>query len=761
MPTPARAAATTSLSTALPSGSNLTAAQLRTAVGSIYDFAEAVVPAQTVYLSRALGTTGDADISFGSSTFGTDRTAAIQAVLNLGQNAPLTVYWDGRYSVTGLILYPNTTIISGLGYGAILRDNSNKAIFANANQQLGQDANGKPKISDSGVELWGGYWNCNGFRGGTPRQVHSTDSYGFTVGFAFYGVRDFAIHGAKLVNTRTYGVLFFTSEDIVVTDFEIYQGPTPQENQDGLDFGGYANNIKVDGYKARCGDDCLAFNTGLLYNNFDAGIYTRYIGLSGPQTNIKVSRVQLNGSYYGITLRSGTSRIDNAQFTDISGEVQAYWGLIDNYLQNPAGFDPPGPGNVGTIKFSNVQVKTTGPVPGFVNYAQASINCNCENIIFENVRRVNFELDKQPTILVKGTNTVVGNLTVRDYFSYDTGSNNAVPHVRVEQATVGNLNVSGTLQRASLNAATFVQVVNGGIVQHLDCERVVLSNLDNLLDNQATVSTITSLLTRQTGGSATFRSANVVSDIYAAAYSGPALLNDVAKFPNQRGDAFTGAGGVTDADPQLYTFVAGQGVAPDASSWSSGIGTLVFTQNTAAKRATFGVNGATVNGGQVYQSNAPALTGLSRMAYIWKGNLTSNNAYEILWYQDQNTPGGVEVYWDVVGAMLYMQFCTAAGGGDGNGTGKRSHKVPFSGGALQLYLGIDIGNTAKPFELIANGVTGTNLDGQTGTPTTFSNNPFLLFADSLTPTNAMIGNLERFKIFSRTLNATERANYLS
>src|ERR1700722_10735254 len=71
-----------------------------------------IVPAghsqRQVYASVLLGTTGDANVAPGSTATGTDRAAALNAVLS-GGNVNLVV--DGQYGLsTSLVLYSSTAI---------------------------------------------------------------------------------------------------------------------------------------------------------------------------------------------------------------------------------------------------------------------------------------------------------------------------------------------------------------------------------------------------------------------------------------------------------------------------------------------------------------------------------------------------------------------------------------------------------------------------------------------------------------------------
>jgi hypothetical protein len=87
---------------------------------------EPVIPKNTglsenIFHLSAQGAISDAEIGMNSIVFGTDNTAAIQAVLDNAKKFPVTVFWDGKYSVTGLIIYSNTTIIANAGCGVIHR----------------------------------------------------------------------------------------------------------------------------------------------------------------------------------------------------------------------------------------------------------------------------------------------------------------------------------------------------------------------------------------------------------------------------------------------------------------------------------------------------------------------------------------------------------------------------------------------------------------------------------------------------------------
>src|SRR5690606_21620639 len=57
--------------------------------------------------------TSDADISLGSTSFGTDSLTGLQEMLDEALTRPILIYWDGKFSVSGALeVHSNTTIIA-------------------------------------------------------------------------------------------------------------------------------------------------------------------------------------------------------------------------------------------------------------------------------------------------------------------------------------------------------------------------------------------------------------------------------------------------------------------------------------------------------------------------------------------------------------------------------------------------------------------------------------------------------------------------
>jgi hypothetical protein len=366
-----------------------------------------------VYLSSQ-GIVSDADLSLGSSTFGTDQTSAIQGILNLSTSShPLTVYWDVRVSITGDSLKSNTTIIALQGCGAILRDNSNKAVLSNYNATPGT-------LTDSNITIIGGIWNGNGYRGGVAKQSGAIPSYGNVPGIRMNGVSNIVLKDLTILNTRSWATNFFTTKNVLVSNVRVDQGINYAINQDGVHFEGYADNIKVYGVRARCGDDALAFNCMSATTDALGNPNTFWVGKYGPQTNIDVRDLYLDSSAMGIRIMSGNQWADNINIENVTGKAINYWLIIDNFNYTPSNTTDPGPGNVGKVRIANISVTTTGNPPGLglvSGLGNALVNCNVKELIISNYTR-NFQSTSSyyPALRIGGTNTVVNKIVVDEIF---------------------------------------------------------------------------------------------------------------------------------------------------------------------------------------------------------------------------------------------------------------------------------------------------------------------------------------------------------
>jgi hypothetical protein len=725
--------------------------QLKSFFKTYYDTLYTTNAVNSYYLSQQ-GCVSDADLSLGSSTFGTDNTTAIQNILNSASPTnQLTIYWDGRYSVTGLLIKSYTTIIVKEGCGAILRDNSNKAIFSNENAI---PVSMPGVFPDNNISIYGGIWNGNGYRSGIARQIHSNSTYGFVTGIRMYGVKDIIFENLKVINTRTYAVLFHTNENVVVNNLEIYQGDTVYVNQDGLDFDGYQNNIIVNGLRAKCGDDAITLNTCLLKNNVDAGDYTVYFGKSGPATNVDFQNLYFDNSQMGIRLLSGNKLIDNVTIRNVHGICQAYWLIIDNYLQNPAGLEDAGPGNVGNVLIENVKVTNLSGTAYSGNFAKGSINCNVENLTLRNYVRRDFAVNNNPSLMVNGINTLVRFLNIENYYSYDSSTINTINHFLIDKATVNNIFISGYCERVnSDNNSPLLKIINSAKVDKLFLNGVTVLGSNNLLDNSANLNYIRAVgihhkATDNT--TPTFKTTTTINDIVLSNYYGFNIKSGV--FTTSRGDGFLDILPGTPWTASLSNLKAywkldeSSGNAIDSSGNSY---TLTNTGTTIYASSKIN-NGISLNGTSNYLT-ATVVTALPVISINLWVNLSSFAGIQMLYSNEERSDSkyGVSLYTNgsVVGNQLVFSI--------GNGATKSDRIIPQTLTTATWYM-VTFTFDSNALKVYINGVLKDSATLSFTSIGSNTSNRFRLGAEAgSTPIYYSLAKLDEIGIWEKALNVSE------
>ncbi len=310
-----------------------------------------------VYYLSAFGAKSDAEIGMNSVTFGTDNTGLIQSVLDKAKKTPITVYWDGRYSVTGLKLYSNTTIIASAGCGAILRNHSDKSIFINARKSFGA-------VKDSNITIIGGIWNGNYYNPQIPRGAQSKgDSInGLVACFRFHGVDNLIVRDAILYKPATYAIAASNVTHVLYENIIVDVGPDPLINNDGLHIDGNSQYGVIRHCILNCHDDAIGLNADDLYLYWlgrkgkpSKGVfYTEEA--AGPISDILIDDITLNSRLFGIRILSGASRVDRITIRNLKGFTRGYAIVVDNYQHDPSIITWAGPGNIGTLNIEDVDV---------------------------------------------------------------------------------------------------------------------------------------------------------------------------------------------------------------------------------------------------------------------------------------------------------------------------------------------------------------------------------------------------------------------
>ncbi len=442
------------------------------------------------YLSNN-GAISDAEIGMYSVQFGTDNTSAIQAVLDKAVNSPVTVYWDGRYSVTGLKIYSNTTIIANAGCGAILRNHSDKSIFINASQSFGSE-------KDSNIVISGGIWNGNYYNPEITRGAQSKgDSIsGLVACFRFYGVDNLTVRDAILYKPATYALAAANVTHVLYENIIVDVGPDPLINNDGLHIDGNSQYGVIRHCIINTHDDGIGLNADDLYLYWYNGKNDRKgrsgKGLfyseaaAGPISDILIDDITFNSSLFGIRILSGKSRVDHITIRNIKGYTKGYAVVIDNYQHNPEIVTWAGPGNIGTVNIEDFDVAINRGTENMPNESCINVSTNVEQLILKNIKRNNFAA-QEPTIFIRGKNTVIGTMELDGYYSLDTTGNSTISHILIDGASINQLSISNASVRRNPNETgketVLLKTLNSAYVGSLQFNRINTDGIASLISN--------------------------------------------------------------------------------------------------------------------------------------------------------------------------------------------------------------------------------------------------------------------------------------
>lgn len=490
---------------------------------------------------KSLGIVSDADVRMFSSTFGTDQTAAIQAILNTNP----VIDWDVKISTTGLTWRSGSVWNPRPGCGAILRDGSNKPLLRNENWAAGNN-----NIVDSSFTLNGGIWNGNGWRGEINRQVNNNATYGQITVVSFFGVKNVVLNNAQFINSSSWHVLFLTSENVTIQNCIIDCGPLGHKIQDGIDFIGKAQHIRLLNNRIRNGDDKIVFcpnATGGILNQGAGGIYdhTAYTGVDGD-----IFDVTCDGNYFdkqgkGFAFYSaGGNDLMDINISNTSGFSETNWfGLYNKDIL--AGYTLTTGSKI--PKRINV-VNSAVQVYQYIGYGSTSfpniaISCSVENINFDGVTRFDYAMDN-PTINIynaAGGNTtpiVVTNLSFNNYRTTNSSPSGYPNHINIaSNMTVNGFDIINSKVNIGSEAITRAVIYNAGTINGLIIPNARVNNLRYLLNNVGTINGLNSYGINHTGQSvndATFLNSGTITLPVISNWNGKLLSTGIT---GVKGDA--------------------------------------------------------------------------------------------------------------------------------------------------------------------------------------------------------------------------------
>jgi hypothetical protein len=372
-----------------------------------------------ITVSGLLGTTGDAIVAQGSTTYGTDYTAALQAIIN--DNVGRRIIWDGQYSHTGLFIPSNTYIEYLQGAGEILRPNSGVSLLRNSSFSFGIGGTeaaapgaGTPaalgNYGNTNITLIGGIHNCNG-------QNQTPASSIWQTGLQFFGVQYLTIKDMQIFDSFHYATQFANVSFFYLQNCRIDQSNrSGTGSTDGLHIHGPAQYIYWLDNTVCTGSDGCAINADDQAEGFPTWPY------GGPITDMEVNglHIYINGNFgqAGFRLQGNSSLMDRIKISGVRGVTRNAVGKFTTSYNigtmfQAAGYSTlnngvVGEGNMRNIIVSDVQVdvvETNSQSGGFfTQYPNCHIMIDCGGPLDLTLKNIKINSQTTPEALIAQTN---------------------------------------------------------------------------------------------------------------------------------------------------------------------------------------------------------------------------------------------------------------------------------------------------------------------------------------------------------------------
>jgi hypothetical protein len=365
-------------------------------------------PAGPVLISEAMikytsqeGMVSDADLSMESTTYGSDQTAKMQAILDLADGStPLLVIVEGRYSISSPLKIKSNTYLVGVtrDCGFILRPNCNHSMLVNYNRS--GSAQNDQNIMVANLTFNGMGW-INNVAQQSSKMNADTSVGGYNWMWGFAGVKGLTVRDVTLRNGRSYAAYTTNCSNIVWENVLVEQNPdSTVGNLDGCDFVGSISNLYVKNLSGFTKDDLLGLATSygwqtnhVMVNDGGVTIDAWYAyAACGDVVDVLVDGLTFLGGTQGYRIMSvdGTARMDRVTIRNIKGTITQAGNVLlaDNF--STAGGDPTiiwapsgvRTGNVGRLHIEDqcVKVETGAPIGSMV------VAFKAEHVSFKNVQ---------------------------------------------------------------------------------------------------------------------------------------------------------------------------------------------------------------------------------------------------------------------------------------------------------------------------------------------------------------------------------------
>jgi hypothetical protein len=273
-------------------------------------------------------------------------------------------------------------------------------------------------------------------------------------------------------------------------------GPNPLINNDGLHIDGNSQYGVIRHCIINSHDDAIGLNADDLYLYWYNGKRDRKgssgKGLfyseaaAGPISDILIDDITLNSSLFGIRILSGKSRVDRITIRNIKGHTKGYAMVVDNYQHDPSVVTWAGPGNIGTINVEDFDVAIYPGTEMMPNESCINVSTNVEQFILKNIKRRFFSA-LEPTVFIRGKNTVIGSLEIDGYYSIDTTKNSTISHILIDGASINQLSISNVsisrTQKEIENKSVLLKTQNNSYINSLQFNRINTDGIASLISN--------------------------------------------------------------------------------------------------------------------------------------------------------------------------------------------------------------------------------------------------------------------------------------
>ena len=508
------------------------------------------LPSYVIFASQA-GILDDADISEGSTSFGIDQTAAIQALLDRNIDGGYLVYiHDVRCSISSELYINSYTTIDGMYFGGfIFRNNSNRWMFRNRNFN---DATDTPSLDDNvdrnitfqNITINGNAYNTGysvpGDPDGAAQKKLTGNELGYVGGVILSGVDNLIFNNVKWIRHRGYSLHMACCQNIINNNPVFDCGPTLLANMDGQHHAGPIKNVTVNNPYLRTGDDGMSFTADDIPY---LGIYPRPFG---DIEHVRINNILVDGSRIScVRLLSATHAIRDVQINGGRGTTNGFSFIADCYPNNDLVYD--GPGHFSDIHINDWKVEVLADHVDAITDACMIFDGNFDGLTIEGVTRNNY-FDTRPTMkfwsYLNDTSKTFNKVKIINYEGNNT-TGNALNHLQFDHNFTGGLQiVDANVSSSSASSGTTIASFTKGTTPRLSISGMRGKNIGHLVSvtgtaDVQTIDAVQVVSDSPAGSASTFLlSGATVDELTVSNHTGASVYSGTATVTVEKGDAF-------------------------------------------------------------------------------------------------------------------------------------------------------------------------------------------------------------------------------